>query len=174
MFTSNENKTIRFFWPSSVDCDHVSANSLRHIPSTCLLWAYAAGQAVNGNLGDKFGGRRMMSLEAVVSCGLNWMVSFGTNVTSLLVPWTINGYFQAMGWAPGSRVLSNWWSKTERGKVYGCYVFAAGMSSVLSYFTSLIVIDFLDLGWEDTAHANRRSRVGNRSGSPGFGCRRAL
>ncbi len=117
------------------------------LAGTCLLWAYVVGQAINGNLGDKFGGRRLMSLGAVVSCGLNWIVSFGTNVTSLFVPWTINGYFQAMGWAPGSRVLSNWWSKTERGKVYGCYVFAAGMSSVLSYFTSLVVIDTFDLGW---------------------------
>ena len=88
-----------------------------------------------------------MSLGSVVSCGLNWMVSFGTNVTSLFVPWTINGYFQAMAWAPGSRVLSNWWSKTERGKIYGCYVFAAGMSSVLSFVTALVVIYTLDLGW---------------------------
>ena len=114
---------------------------------TCLLWAYALGQSINGNLGDKYGGRRMMSMGAVASCGLNWAVSFGTSVGSLLVPWTMNGYFQAMGWAPGSRVLSNWWGPAERGKVYGLYVFAAGMSSVLSYITSLLVIDTLQLDW---------------------------
>lgn len=114
---------------------------------TCLLWAYALGQAINGNLGDKYGGRRMMSLGAIASCALNWIVSFGTSVATLLVPWTVNGYFQAMGWAPGSRVLSNWWSPSERGRVYGLYVFAAGMSSVLSYITSLLVIDTFDLGW---------------------------
>ena len=114
---------------------------------TCLLWAYALGQSINGNLGDKFGGRRLMSFGAVASCALNWAVSFGTSVATLLVPWTVNGYFQAMGWAPGSRVLSNWWSRSERGRVYGLYVFAAGMSSVLSYVTSLLVIDTFDLGW---------------------------
>ena len=114
---------------------------------TGLLWAYAMGQAVNGNLGDKFGGRRMMSLGAVLSCGFNWMVSFGTSFTGLLMPWVANGFSQSMGWAPGSRVLSNWWGHHERGKAFGFYVFAAGMSSVLAFVSSLIILDVLSLNW---------------------------
>lgn len=114
--------------------------------SAALLWSYALGQAINGNLGDRFGGRRMMSLGAVLSCGLNWVVSFGSSLWTLIVPWSANGYAQSMGWAPGSRVLSNWWSRHERGKVYGLYVFAAGLSSVLAFTTSTIILD-LDLGW---------------------------
>ena len=116
------------------------------VVSAVLLWAYGLGQAINGNLGDKFGGRRLMSLGAVLSCGLNWIVSFGTNFTSLIVPLAANGYVQSMGWAPGSRVLSNWWSHRERGKVYGLYVFAAGMSSVLAFTTSTLILEF-ELGW---------------------------
>jgi len=114
--------------------------------SAALLWAYALGQAINGNLGDKFGGRRMMSLGAVLSCGLNWVVSFGSSLASLVVPWTANGYAQSMGWAPGSRVLSNWWGHGERGTVYGFYVFAAGMASVLAFATSTLILEF-HLGW---------------------------
>jgi MFS transporter, OPA family, glycerol-3-phosphate transporter len=114
--------------------------------STALLWSYAIGQSINGNLGDKFGGRRMMSLGAVLSCGLNWIVSFGTNAVSLLIPWAANGFAQSMGWAPGSRVLANWWEPEHRGRVYGLYVFAAGMSSVLAYVTSALILQF-DLGW---------------------------
>ena len=114
--------------------------------SAVMLWSYAVGQAVNGNLGDKFGGRRMMSLGAILSCGLNWIVSLGTSFPSLIVPWAANGYAQSMGWAPGSRVLSNWWSSRERGKAYGLYVFAAGMSSVLAFSTSTLILE-LELGW---------------------------
>jgi OPA family glycerol-3-phosphate transporter-like MFS transporter len=114
--------------------------------SAVLLWSYAVGQSINGNLGDKFGGRRMMSLGAVLSCLLNWVVSFGTNFLSLAIPWGANGFAQSMGWAPGSRVLSNWWPHCERGKVYGAYVFAAGMSSVLAFATSTLILE-LDLGW---------------------------
>jgi OPA family glycerol-3-phosphate transporter-like MFS transporter len=116
--------------------------------SAALLWSYAVGQSINGNFGDKFGGRRMMSLGAFLSCALNWVVSFGTNLTSLVVPWAANGYAQSMGWAPGSRVLSNWWGHSERGKVYGFYVFAAGMGSVLTYATSTLILEAqLDWRW---------------------------
>jgi len=113
--------------------------------STALLWSYAVGQAINGNLADRFGGRRMMSVGAFLSCGLNWITSFATGFVSLLVPWSLNGYAQSMGWAPGSRVISNWWGSHERGKVYGMYVFAAGLSSVLAFVGSIVI---LELGFD--------------------------
>lgn len=114
--------------------------------SAALLWSYALGQSINGNLGDKYGGRRLMSLGAVLSCLLNWFVSFGTSFASLTIPWALNGYAQSMGWAPGSRVLSNWWPRKDRGRVYGAYVFAAGMASVLAFTTSTLILEF-ELGW---------------------------
>ena len=115
--------------------------------SASMLWAYAIGQAINGNLADKFGGRRIMTAGAVLSCGANWIVSFASGFLSLIVPWAANGYLQALGWAPGSRLLSNWWGVSERGKVYGFYVFAAGCASILSYVTSVVVIEILHLEW---------------------------
>jgi OPA family glycerol-3-phosphate transporter-like MFS transporter len=114
---------------------------------TALLWAYAIGQAINGNLGDKFGGRAMMSLGAVLSCTLNWVVSFGGGFWGLFIPWTGNGFVQSMGWAPGSRVLSNWWGHRERGIAFGLYMFAAGMSSVLAFVTPIIILQTLGLDW---------------------------
>ncbi|CEJ16145.1 Glycerol-3-phosphate transporter [bacterium YEK0313] len=115
--------------------------------SAIMLWCYAVGQAINGNLGDKFGGRRVMSAGAILSCAMNWATSFATGIMSLGAFWGINGYFQAMGWAPGSRLLSNWWGRQDRGKVFGWYVFAAGLASVLSYVTSLVVVHYLQLDW---------------------------
>lgn len=115
--------------------------------SATLFWCYAVGQFINGNLGDRLGARIMMSLGAVISCGLNWVVSFGQDVQSLFIPWGANGFAQSMAWAPGSRLISDWWGNHERGKAFGFYVFAAGMSSVLAFTTSLIVLDVLHLGW---------------------------
>lgn len=71
--------------------------------SAAMLWAYAIGQAINGNLADKFGGRRIMTLGAVLSCGANWVTSFAGSFSALILPWGINGYFQALGWAPGGQ-----------------------------------------------------------------------
>lgn len=115
--------------------------------SAAMLWAYAAGQMVNGNLGDKFGGRRMMCLGAVASFLLNWLTSFGMGFKSLATAWGMNGIAQSMGWAPGSRLVSNWFGAHERGRAFGMYVLAAGLSSVLSFITSLVVLDVLHLDW---------------------------
>jgi MFS transporter, OPA family, glycerol-3-phosphate transporter len=115
--------------------------------SAALLWSYAVGQAINGNLGDKFGGRRVMSAGAILSFIMNWVTSLSTGIVSLSIFWGINGYFQAMGWAPGSRLLSNWWGRHERGTVYGLYTFAAGLASILSFVCSLIVVGYFHLDW---------------------------
>jgi len=115
--------------------------------SAAMLWAYAAGQMINGNLGDKFGGRRMMALGAVASFALNWLTSFGTGFKSLAAAWGLNGLAQSMGWAPGSSIVANWFSAHERGRAFGLYLLAAGLSSVLSYVTSLVVLDVLHLNW---------------------------
>lgn len=115
--------------------------------SATLLWCYALGQAVNGNLGDRFGGRRMMALGAVLSFLLNWLTSFGSGLRSLTLAWGMNGLAQSMGWAPGSRLVANWFGAHERGRAFGFYVLAAGLSSVLSYITSLVILDVLHLDW---------------------------
>jgi OPA family glycerol-3-phosphate transporter-like MFS transporter len=52
-----------------------------------------------------------------------------------------------MGWAPGSTLVSNWFGERERGRAFGFYLLAAGLSSVLAYGTSLVVLDVLHLGW---------------------------
>jgi len=115
--------------------------------SAAMLWAYAVGQFINGNLGDRFGGRRMLAGGALVSFLLNWCTSFGVGFRSLLVFWGANGLAQSMGWAPGSRLVSNWWGVHERGRAFGFFVLAAGLSSVLSYVTSLVVLEVLHLDW---------------------------
>jgi OPA family glycerol-3-phosphate transporter-like MFS transporter/OPA family sugar phosphate sensor protein UhpC-like MFS transporter len=112
-----------------------------------MLWAYAIGQSINGNLGDKFGGRAMMLAGALLSFAANWATSFATTFIGLLLAWGLNGYFQAMGFAPGSRLLSNWWGQKNRGFVYSFYVGTSGFSSVLAYFLPIIILGSLGLDW---------------------------
>lgn len=109
-----------------------------------MLWSYAIGQAINGQLADRFGGRKLMSLGGILSFGMNVLVSFAGGLIGVIVPWAGNGFVQSMGWAPGSRILSNWWDKQYRGRVYGWYVFAAGMSSVVTYVLAAVAVDH---GW---------------------------
>ena len=146
LFFYTGRQTAGFAIPGIHDELKISLTTLGWMSAT-LFWCYAVGQFINGNLGDRLGARVMMSSGAVISCALNWVVSFGQGVLTLFIPWGANGFAQSMAWAPGSRLISNWWGHHERGKAFGFYVFAAGMSSVLAFTTSLIVLDVLQLGW---------------------------
>lgn len=115
--------------------------------SATMLWCYAAGQFVNGNLGDKVGGKVMMILGALLSLAANWVFSFGHSYMFFLVVWGLNGYFQSMGFAPGSRLLSNWWDGQHRGFVYGVYVGFSGFSSVLAFVLPVLILGTLHLDW---------------------------
>lgn len=101
--------------------------------SSAVLVTYGVGQFINGNLGDKYSARVMVTLGGLFSLVLNWVTSFGTSFWTIFAPWAANGYAQSMAWAPGSRMLSNWWSEKERGVAYGWYLFAAGSSSVVIF-----------------------------------------
>lgn len=109
-----------------------------------LLICYAAGQAINGNLGDRFGARRMVTIGAISSVILNWICSFGRTFPAVLVPWALNGYAQSLAWAPGSRLVSNWWGRRERGRAFGLYLLAAGFSSALTFATCILVLSAFD------------------------------
>ncbi|MPY91314.1 MAG: MFS transporter [Luteitalea sp.] len=115
--------------------------------SGAMLACYGIGQAINGNLGDRFGARRMVTLGAIGSFVLNWVTSFGHSFWTLLLPWAANGYFQSLAWAPGSRLLSNWFARAERGRAFGFYVFAAGFSSVLTFVAAILVLDRFSWEW---------------------------
>ena len=115
--------------------------------SATMLWCYAGGQFINGNLGDKLGGKAMMIAGAVLSLAANWVFSFGHTFLFFLLAWGANGYFQSMGFAPGSRLLSNCWDHKHRGFVYGVYIGFSGFSSVLAYVFPVLILGTMHLDW---------------------------
>jgi OPA family glycerol-3-phosphate transporter-like MFS transporter len=116
------------------------------ISGTSLV-CYGAGQIWSGRLGDRFGGRRMVALGAVLSCGFNWLTSFAQGFASLMLAWCLNSLAQSLGFAPASRLIANWWGRQERGRAYGIFNFAAGFSSVLAFALSIAVLQVLSWPW---------------------------
>jgi OPA family glycerol-3-phosphate transporter-like MFS transporter len=112
-----------------------------------LLLGYGLGQAVNGNLSDIFGARRMVAAGAFLSFVLNWCVSLSWSFPLAVVCWGANGYAQSAAWPAMNRALVNWWPKQERGKAIGMYLLAAGFSSSLTFLLCILVIGALDWRW---------------------------
>lgn len=108
--------------------------------SFAMLLGYAIGQFINGNLADRLSTRVMVTAGAYLSVLTNIAVSYSDSITSIMILWALNGYFQSMAWAPGGKLISNWWNEAELGKAFGFYTMAAGLSSVLTYLLSIVLL----------------------------------
>lgn len=114
--------------------------------SFSMLVGYAIGQLINGNLADRFSARLMMPLGAYLSIAANIAISFAESLHWVMILWALNGFFQSMAWAPGGKIISNWWGKEEKGMAFGFYTMAAGLSSVITYLLSILILK-QDLEW---------------------------
>lgn len=87
---------------------------------TALFACYAVGQFVNGQLGDRFGARKLITIGIFASVLLNIVFGFSNGVLiAMIVIWGLNGYFQSMGWGPSVKTVANWFPRSERGKAGG-------------------------------------------------------
>lgn len=104
--------------------------------SAGLFWTYALGQLLWGRLSDRVGGRVLCGVGGFLSMILNWICSFASSVTSLAIPWTINGLAQSMGWAPGNKLIASWWPPEKRGYAIGIALSLSGAAVIAVWLFS--------------------------------------
>lgn len=114
--------------------------------SFAMLIGYSMGQFINGNLADRFNPKYLVPIGAYLSIACNLGISFTHSPYVILVLWFLNGYFQSMAWAPGGKIIANWFKTEEQNKAFGLYTMAAGFSSAVTFAIS-IYITSLHLDW---------------------------
>ncbi|RMF84569.1 MAG: MFS transporter [Nitrospinota bacterium] len=96
-----------------------------------MMWGFGLGDLVHGRLSERFGFRHWIALGAWLTTLFNWLTSFGVSVLTLILPWTLNGFVNAMCWSPGIAMISQWWPRQDRGKAMGLVSTAAGTAILL-------------------------------------------
>jgi len=114
---------------------------------TALFGAYAFGQFVNGQLGDKFGGRIMVSLGLILSAVFNLLFGFSSILTLMVIIWALNGYVQSMGWAPSVKTVANWFPRRVRGRIGGILGSSYQIGNALSWLLAGLLAAYLDWRW---------------------------
>lgn len=122
-----------------------TAAQIGTIPSIYALF-YAAGQIINGTLGQRFGARRMMTAALVVASLTNLAFSFASSFGTMLALWAINGYAQSAGWSLLVQTISNWNTSRRRGTVMGLISTCYQVGNVASWLLAGILCDSR-LGW---------------------------
>lgn len=82
---------------------------------TLLYVTYGVGKFVNGVIGDHVNARLFMPLGLALSALACFAFGLADALWALAALWTLNGWFQSMGFPPCARILAHWFSVSERG-----------------------------------------------------------
>lgn len=107
------------------------ADQLGTIGAT-MTAAYGVGKLVNGWIADRVNVARFLPLGLFLSALLNLAMGSNTGFVAACVLWLLNGYVQGVGAATSVRGLTQWFSGSEHGRVYG---FWSGAHSAGEFLT---------------------------------------
>ncbi len=81
--------------------------------------AYCLGQFIWGMCGDRFGPRIVVLSGMALSVITTIAMGFSSTIIFFGILMFVQGFSQATGWAPLTKNVSYWFSRRERGRVYG-------------------------------------------------------
>jgi len=106
---------------------------------------YAVGQFLNGQLGERLGGRRLMTVAMILIVTANLGFSLATSYPMMLVLWGLNGLAQSAGWSLVVKTITNWTRTERRGLVVGLISTCYQVGNVLAWLLAGVLCE--SMGW---------------------------
>ena len=112
---------------------------------SAFLGLYALGQLVLPSLGDRLGAKKMLVVGYALSVVSVASFAFATSPGPLAFAWGVNGVAQSLAYPLHVKVLSPWFSPTQRGTAMGLWATSQQVGGVLS--TALAAFLLGVAGW---------------------------
>lgn len=85
------------------------------ILSSIIAISYGFSKFFSGILSDRSSPRYFMAFGLITTGIINLLFGLSSSLVVFAVLWGLNGWFQGFGWPACSRMLVQWYSKSERG-----------------------------------------------------------
>lgn len=89
------------------------------ILGSILAITYGGSKFFSGMLADRSNPRYFMSIGLIITGILNICFGLSSSIFFFAIFWGLNGLFQGWGWPPCARLLTYWYSQSERGTWWG-------------------------------------------------------
>jgi OPA family sugar phosphate sensor protein UhpC-like MFS transporter len=100
---------------------------------SALFYTYAFGKLTNGFLADHMNLKVFFAFGVLISALINIGMGFSTILWVSVLLWGLNGWFQGFGAPTGAVALANWFSNSERGRMYGIWSTAHAIGEGLTF-----------------------------------------
>ena len=103
------------------------------IIGSALFYTYAFGKLTNGFLADHMNLKFFFAFGVLFSALINIGMGFSTILWLSVLLWGLNGWFQGFGAPSGAVAMANWFSNSERGRMYGIWSTAHAIGEGLTF-----------------------------------------
>jgi OPA family sugar phosphate sensor protein UhpC-like MFS transporter len=113
-------KSFNFVMPAMIEDLGISKTELGFLGSVLYI-TYGASKFLSGIMGDRFNPRYFMSIGLILTGVFNIFFGLSSSILFFALFWGLNGWFQGWGWPPIAKLLTHWYSQSERGRWWGVW-----------------------------------------------------
>jgi OPA family sugar phosphate sensor protein UhpC-like MFS transporter len=89
------------------------------ILGSVLYITYGLSKFISGMMSDRSNPRYFMAVGLILTGVFNIFFGMTSSILFFAIFWGLNGWFQGWGWPPCARLLTHWYSQSERGTWWG-------------------------------------------------------
>ena len=108
-------KSFTFVMPTLMQDLGLTKGELGILGSVMAI-TYGISKFMNGILGDRSNPRYFMAVGLMLTGVFNIFFGLSSSVLFFAIFWGLNGWFQGFGWPGCARLLTHWYSQSERGR----------------------------------------------------------
>lgn len=110
-----------------------------------LSLSYGASKFLSGILGDKSNPRYFMSIGLMLTGLFNIFFGMSSFLWAFVIFWGLNGWFQGWGWPGCAKLLTHWYSRSERGRWWSIWSTSHNVGSAIIPFLATSCAQYF--GW---------------------------
>ena len=88
---------------------------------TLFYLTYGCSKFISGMISDRSNPRYFMGIGLIATGIINICFGFSSSIVAFTLLWIANAWFQGWGWPACSKLLTTWYSRSERGLWWSCW-----------------------------------------------------
>lgn len=112
---------------------------------TVLAISYGVSKFVSGIMADRSNARYFMAYGLILTGFFNIFFGLSSSLFCLALFWGLNGYCQGFGWPACARLLTHWYSKSERGRWWSAWNTSQHIGGAILPLVTVCVAQYF--GW---------------------------